>query len=223
MAQEVGLSWLSLQCADLADLPAPEIDALVERGPVSAVVLTVERAVAELDRSARLRLGRDVRCLLDSSLPEETIRTAWAGSTDYALDPVAEDVTPRAWLGRLEETWLAAERRRDPGFVPPSARPEADEVTGAEVLRVMRPLADALATAHTEAQVFNPYPLPALMPAFRRVTKEAGADLGYRLFLRAVKFYALPVTVALRAEMTMLGDRFGYPAGLVGEGLALEE
>ncbi|WP_055588971.1 hypothetical protein [Peterkaempfera griseoplana] len=215
MTRETGLSWLSHQCEELTDLPELELDRLIEQGPVSAMVLTVERAAAELDRSVSLQLGSDLRCLLESSLPEETIRTAWAGSTDYAFDPVKEGVAPRIWLKRIESVWLAAERRRDPNFVPPSARPVTDEALRAEVLRVMRPLADGLTAAHTNTQVSNPSPLPPLLPALQRVVTEACADLGYRLFLRAVKFYTLPVGEALFTEMVALGGRLGHPAGPV--------
>ncbi|MFE7126583.1 hypothetical protein [Streptomyces sp. NPDC057617] len=219
MAYETGLSWLSEQCGEMADRLPAELDCLVERGPVSAMVLVAERSVKDLDRPAALQLGRDVRRLLDSALPEETIRTAWVGSTDHVFDPCKEDVGPRAWLERIESAWLSAESRRAPGFVPPAADPVTDDALRAAVLRATGPVAADLTSADEVGQRYNPLPLAGLVPALEQVVVQVCADLGYRLFLRALKAYSVPVDTAAREVFVALGERFGYPDRLVEEGL----
>ncbi|WP_130332416.1 hypothetical protein [Streptomyces sp. BK022] len=62
-------------------------------------------------------------------------------------------------------------------------------------------------------------PLPHLVPALERVVSEVCADLGFRMFLRAVKRYELPVDGTSLVEFTALGERFGCPEPLVEEGL----
>ncbi|MFC9625905.1 hypothetical protein ACFTXM_40095 [Streptomyces sp. NPDC056930] len=203
----------------MTDLLPAELDCLVERGPVSAMVLIAERSVTELGRHSSLQLGRDVRRLLDSTLPEESIRTAWVGSTDHVFDPCKEEVGPRAWLELIESAWCAAESRREPSFVPPPAEPVTDSVLRDAVLGAMGPVIADLTLAHEEGERFNPLPLAGLVPALEQVVVHACADLGYRLFLRAVKYYALPVSASCRAAFVALGERFGYPELLVEQGL----
>lgn len=218
MTCETGLSWLSEQCGEMADLLPAELDCLVERGPVSAMVLIAERSVSELDGSAALQLGRDVRRLLDSALPEETMRTAWVGSTDHAFDPCKEDVRPRAWLERIESAWLSAAIRRAPGFVPPAADPVTDDALRAAVLRAMGQFAADLTLADEVGQQFNPLPQTGLVPALEQVVVQVCADLGYRLFLRAMKAYSVAVDASSFDAFVALGKRFEYPDALVQEG-----
>ncbi|MFS0693221.1 hypothetical protein [Streptomyces nitrosporeus] len=220
MTYETGLTWLSEQCDELADLPPAEMDRLIEQGPVSAMVLITERSVRELGRPASLQLGRDVRRLLDSGLAEETIRTAWVGSTDYAFDPARRQTGAREWLERIESAWLAAEARRDPGFTPPPAGPVTDGSLRAAVRGATAPVAAALTRAHEEGEVYNPLPLPSpLVPALEQVITGACADLGFRFLLRAVRRHALPLDGPYRAGLVALGERLGHPEGAVTQGL----
>ncbi|MFJ1602294.1 hypothetical protein ACIOHS_02790 [Streptomyces sp. NPDC088253] len=63
--------------------------------------------------------------------------------------------------------------------------------------------------------------MTGLVPALERVVTEACADLGYRLFLRAVKAYFVPVPADGKTygRFVALGERFGYPYWVVREGL----
>ncbi|MFF4243619.1 hypothetical protein ACFYY2_03985 [Streptomyces sp. NPDC001822] len=220
MADETGLAWLSEQCDDLTELRHAEMDCLIEKGPVSAILLITERSVRELGHPASLQLGRDIRRLLDSGLSDDTIRTAWVGSTDDALDPTKQRVGAREWLERIESTWLAAESARDPGFTPPAAEPVSDEALCAAAHRAMAPVAAALTRAHEEGEVFNPRPLPGpLVPALKQVITETCADLGFRLFLRAVKRYELLPDGPYRAALAALGERLSHAGGPVDPGM----
>ncbi|MEU2434439.1 MULTISPECIES: hypothetical protein [unclassified Streptomyces] len=160
-----------------------------------------------------------MRCLLDSTLPEGSIRTARVGSTDHVFDPCKEELGPRAWLELIGSSWLAAEARREGDFVPPPPGPVTDSAPRAAVLRGIGPVTADLPLAHEEGERFNPLPLAGLVPALEQVVTHACADLGYLLFLRAVKHYALPVSANCRAEFVTLGERFGYPELLVEQGL----
>lgn len=57
------------------------------------------------------------------------------------------------------------------------------------------------------------------VPALEAVVSQACADLGYRLFLRAMKEYFLRVEVPGYETFIALGKRFGYPPYLVGDNL----
>lgn len=219
MTYETGLSWLSEQCGEMTDLLPSELDCLVERGPVSAMVLIAERSVTDLDGPAALQLGRDVRRLLDSALAEETIRTAWVGSTDHVFDPCKEDVGPRAWLKKIKAAWLSAEFRCAPRFVPPAADPVTDDTLRAAVVRAMGGVVADLTLADEAGQQFNSLPQTGLVPALEQVVVHVCADLGYRLFLRAMKAYYVAVDASSRDAFVALGRQFGYPDPLVEEGL----
>ncbi|MFD4723571.1 hypothetical protein ACFWNW_00685 [Streptomyces seoulensis] len=219
MTHEIGLTWVAEQCDEMTDLSHTELDCLVERGPVSTTVMVAARSVTDLEPPANLQLGRDTRRLLESAVSDETIRTAWIGSTDHAFDPRREGVDARVWLEMLDSAWLAAKIRQEPGFNPPAADPVADEASRVAVLRAMGPFVVGLTRAHVAGEQFNEMPLPHLMPALEQVVSEVCADLGFRLFLRALKRYELPVDGCSLAAFTALGEQFGFPEPLVEEGL----
>ncbi|MBN0047805.1 hypothetical protein JS756_27590 [Streptomyces actuosus] len=221
MTEDIGLSWMAAQCDDLEDLPPDELDCLAEHGPVAATLRIAARSVTDLDRSGALRFGQDVRRLSQSPLSDGTLRTVWVGATDHVFDPAKDGVRARDWLGLLEEAWLSAERRAHPAFVPPAAAPVTDCESRRAVLRAMCPLADGLTDA-AEKHVY-PLPLPGLVPALEQVVVHACADLGYRLFLRALKAYFVLIDKTSHDAFIVLGRRFGYPALLVEDNLNYQE
>ncbi|GGZ11538.1 hypothetical protein [Streptomyces poonensis] len=213
MAADIGLSWLAAQCEDLEYLPVEELDCLVEQGPLAAVLRIAARSVTDLDSPAALQLGKDVQLLLRSPFPDETIRTLWLGATDDSFDPARDGVDARTWLQRIEGAWLAAERRADPAFVPPSAAPVTDKQLRRLVLQVIHLVAGDLTKAAEES--IYPLPLPGLVPALERTVVEVCADLGYRLFLRAVKSYFVAIDKSTCDAFVALAKRFGHPESLV--------
>lgn len=76
-----------------------------------------------------------------------------------------------------------------------------------------RLLTDALERAAVDGSV------PGLVSALERVTFEACADVGFRLFLRAMKAYFVPIDEDRCDAFTALGERFGYPEFLVDDNL----
>ncbi|MGI5426129.1 hypothetical protein [Streptomyces sp. CA-179760] len=217
MTEETGLSWVAAQCDDLEDLPVEELDCLAERGPVEAMLRIAERSVTALSRPRAVRLGQDVRHLLESSLLDAAIRTVWLGATDQVFDPAKDGISARVWLRQMEQSWLAAERRSDRLFVPPPAAPETNEGLRRDVLRAIGQVSSDL-TDTVENRSY-PLPLPGLAPALEQVTVHACADLGYRLFLRALKASYVAIDTETQDTLVALGNRFGYPQSLVAEGL----
>lgn len=96
---------------------------------------------------------------------------------------------------------------------------QVDEETRRAVVQTIRAVAEPLQLAAEKP----PYGVPVtdLVPALERVVTEACADLGYRLFLRAVKAYFVPVPADgdTYRRFVALGERFGYPRWVVREGL----
>ncbi|WP_240138756.1 hypothetical protein [Streptomyces sp. MUM 178J] len=222
MTGDIGLSWVAAQCDDLEDLPPEDLDCLVERGPVAAMLRVTERAVAQLDSSAALQLGLDVQSLLRSPLPDGTIRTVWLGATDHVFDPAKDDMDARTWLRKTEAAWLSAMRRTDPTFAPQvAADPGAEEELQRAVLAAIGSVAGLLTNA-AERQIY-PLPLRGLVPALEQVVTQVCADLGYRLFLRAMKAYFVEIDKKSHDAFIALGERFGYPKYLVGDGLNYRE
>ncbi|MFJ8028575.1 hypothetical protein [Streptomyces sp. NPDC096311] len=65
-----------------------------------ALHLASEVAAATEGEGA-VELGVDVRCLLDSPLPDDIIRTAWLAAAHGRFDPAACESGVRGWLRRL--------------------------------------------------------------------------------------------------------------------------
>ncbi|QWB23024.1 MULTISPECIES: hypothetical protein [Streptomyces] len=217
MTEETGLSWVAAECDDLEDLPVEELDCLAERGPVEAMLCVAERAVAVLSQPAAVRLGQDVRRLMESSLPDATIRTVWLGATDHVFDPAKDGISTRTWLWKMEQAWLTAERRNDPAFISPPAAPETDERLRRDVLQAIGRIDHDL-TGAVENRIY-PLSLPGLVPALELVTVRACADLGYRMVLRALKANYVAVDAKSRDMFVELGSRFGHARSLVTKDL----
>jgi hypothetical protein len=92
-----------------------------------------------------------------------------------------------------------------------------DERARQAVLRVIHPVADDL--DHAAANPGYGLPVPGLVPALEQVVTEACADLGYRLFLRAMKAYFVEIDKTSHDAFIALGQRFGYPEFLVDDNL----
>jgi hypothetical protein len=217
---DIGLTWLASRWRvldeyyrELAGSHPSDI------GPVTVWLKLAESSVDQFDRSKAAQLGRDVQRLLRSPLPDEIIRTVWLAATHGIFDPNEHGISARAWLQQAEKTWLARVRQDDPAFLPPPPRPVVDEELRGAVLQVIHLVAEQLSLA-AETPSYG-VPVPGLVHALERVVTEACADLGYRLFLRAVKAYFVPVPADgdTYVEFVALGERFGYPKWVVPEGL----
>ncbi|MFD7872543.1 hypothetical protein ACFV5G_00175 [Streptomyces sp. NPDC059766] len=212
---DMGLTWLASQWEVLEEFYREHFPALADDpGPVTVWLMLAESSVDRFDRSKAAQLGQDVQRLLSSPLPDETVRTVWLAATHGVFDPREHGMSAGSWLRRAEEAWLARVRQDDPAFVPPPPQPVVDEELRRAVLRVIHPVSERLSLA-AENPPFG-LAVTGLVPALNQVVTESCADLGYRLFLRAMKAYHVP---ADKPSLVALGERFGYPCWVVPEGL----
>jgi hypothetical protein len=217
---DIGLTWVASRWDVLGVLSAQDARRYrPEGGPVAEWLGLAELSVKEFDRSKAAQLGKDVQRLLRSPLPDETIRTVWLAATHGLFDPAEHGISAREWLQQAEKAWLARVHRDDPAFVPLPPQPVADEELRAAVVQVIRTVAEQLGLA-AEKPLYGAQ-VTGLVPALERVVTESCADLGYRLFLRAVKAYRVSVPAGKETYGTLvaLGERFGYPRWVVPEGL----
>jgi predicted DNA-binding protein len=65
----------------------------------------------------------------------------------------------------------------------------------------------------------GPLPSPDALSALEEVAARVHPDLGFRLFLRALKVYSVRIEKARYDRFQALGQRFGHPAALIDFGL----
>ncbi|MFJ3123996.1 hypothetical protein ACIPJO_13860 [Streptomyces sp. NPDC086993] len=159
------------------------------------------------------QLGRDVRLLLDSPLPDEMLRTLWLAAVRRCFDPAEEHPDTRSWLCRVAEVCPPRTPERGPAEskVLDEARPRVPEeelrgTVAAEVESAAPALERAVA-------------VPGIVPALLRVVREVDAELGFRLFLRAAKAYSVPIGKEPYARLLDIGDLLAYPRAAVFEEL----
>ncbi|MFB7330579.1 hypothetical protein ACFC00_02920 [Streptomyces adustus] len=167
--------------------------------------VTALAARAALDEDHQL--SRDVRLLLESPLPDETLHAVWLAATCRGFDPAEHGLDTREWLRRLLDACPPHPPADSEGPSAVSEEELRDAVTAELSL-----LAPALATA---------IPVPNLVHALERVAGEADADLGLRLLLRALKAYGVRVPHDQYHRFLELGDRLDYPLTAVFEGLSV--
>ncbi|MFF3842923.1 hypothetical protein [Streptomyces sp. NPDC001930] len=177
-----------------------------------AVVLDVAESEAEDDDH---RLGADVRLLLESPLPDDVLRTVWLAGVRRCFDPAEEGTDTRTWLDAVAELCPPRAPERDPYEARSldASRPVVPE----EELRTTVAAEIESAAAGLELRVA----VPGIVPALLRVVREADADLGFRLFLRALKAYSVPVDADAYDRLLALGDGLAYPPAAVHEGLTV--
>ncbi|MGW2255565.1 hypothetical protein ACWCXH_36175 [Kitasatospora sp. NPDC001660] len=158
----------------------------------------------------------DTRRLAQSRLPDDTLSALWLAAGRARFDPTGAGLGIRIWLRRVEDACTAFVRRGDPAFVPALSPADPDPGLRAAVLAELRGVGPALA----EAAVTSLYvpPLPGLVPALVAAVDELGPDLGFRLFLRAVKVYFIPIGPTRLGRFEEIGRRLGYHEWVVEDG-----
>ncbi|GGP93326.1 hypothetical protein [Streptomyces melanogenes] len=159
-------------------------------------------------------LAEDALRLLQSPLPTRVIGILWYAATggNYDLDRLGID--SRAWLHEIVDACAERIRQDDSSFTPdsPGPAPNAlrDEVL-AEI-RALGPDMDAATSTHPH------HPAPDVVPALEQVVTQVDADLGFRLFLRVMKAYRVPIDESRYDRYHELGERFGYNEFVVDDG-----
>ncbi|MFD7017580.1 hypothetical protein [Streptomyces sp. NPDC059928] len=159
------------------------------------------------------RLDTDVRLLLDSPLPEEVIHRVWLAAVRRCFDPLSEGMEMHTWLLRVSAACPPRTEALDPAEtrVLDEARPVVAE---AELRTVVAMEIDQVAAGLDRAVA-----VPGIAGALRRIVDHADADLGFRMFLRAIKAYSLPLENEQYERLLAIGERLAYPAGAVYDDL----
>ncbi|MFF7599786.1 hypothetical protein [Streptomyces mirabilis] len=163
--------------------------------------------------AAAFALLQDTLRLLRSPLSDDTLTLLWRVTTGQGYGLEGQSV--RQWLHRITDVCVERLREIDPGFTVGTPAPAATDLRDT-VLRELRDIAPAL----TEAVHDSPWsgadtsPWFALSdeaaPVLEQVVTQVDPDLGFRLLLRSVRAYSVPLTDERLARYTALGDEFGY-------------
>ncbi|MFE9881945.1 hypothetical protein [Streptomyces sp. NPDC005784] len=186
--------------------------------PDEAQVLHLASEVAATtEGEGAVELGVDVRCLLDSALPDDIIRTAGLAAAHGRFDPAACESGVRGWLGRLAGRWPQIERRRAPGHGDARPKIREEEIRTAVVaeIRASAILIGSSAAGSDQATL----PSSAVAESLEAVARQGDGDLGLRLFLRVLKAYDVPVGKEQYDRLMALDTVLGFPGPLVYDGL----
>ncbi|MGW1493061.1 contact-dependent growth inhibition system immunity protein [Streptomyces sp. NPDC002402] len=171
-------------------------------------------AVAQLadqsDGEEAVELGEDARRLLASSLPDAILHAVWLAAVGQCFNPADHGMNSRVWLEKISELSTDRIRRDKRSYVPPPVQPVRDEELRRAVAAEIRNLAPALDRADAPSD---------LVDCLEQVVTRADADLGFRLFLRALKVYSIRIEKERYDRLLGLGERFGFSAAVVHDGL----
>lgn len=151
--------------------------------------------------------------LLESPLPTQAITTLWLGATGRRCDLEHLGIDGRDWLRQIADICLDRIRQDDPSYAATAPEPVSEALTGA-VLDELR-VAGAALTAATMNR--DSREVSGVVPALEMAVTQVDPDLGFRLFLRAMKEYWVPIDDAQYARYVALGERFGYGEFLVDD------
>ncbi|WP_405991449.1 hypothetical protein [Streptomyces sp. NBC_00986] len=190
---------LSALAGRLASATAPDV--------VRALECAAEVA-ADCEGEGAVELGTDIRCLLDSGLPDGTLRAAWLAATHERFDPADFGMDLRTWLTRLADLYPARRRKRRQAYWPERPHPELAEEEVCEAVI-------------TEIRVSTS--LPTTVPeALEDIAREADGDLGFRLLLRILKAWTVPVAKEQYDRLMEIDTKLNYPGPLVCDGLDIQ-
>ncbi len=172
----------------------------------------VAQLVDQSDGEEAVELGEDARRLLASSLPDAILHTVWLAAVGQCFDPADHGMNSRVWLEKISELSTERLRRDKRSYVPPPVQPIRDEELRRAVAAEIRDLAPALDRADAPSD---------LVDCLEQVVTRADAGLGFRLFLRALKVYSIRIEKERYDRLLGLGERFGFPASVVHDGLTV--
>ncbi|MFE7767049.1 hypothetical protein [Streptomyces sp. NPDC057438] len=161
------------------------------------------------------QLLEDCLRLLDSSLSSRTVTTLWLAATFRDFDLESLGIDGRTWLRRIADICIDRLRRDALSFTPTATAPTAGGELKEAVLTEIRSIAVALEEASAQHS-YNP--VADVVPALEQVVTQVDPDLGYRLLLRAVKAYFVPISDARYERYLALGDALGLGEDVVDDG-----
>lgn len=177
--------------------------------------LDVVTSVADrFDGAFARHLLQDCLVLLDSPMSSRDVEILWLAGTFREFDLERLGIDGRVWLRRIADICTDRIRRDDPSFVPAAAAPVVDEAMKEAVRAEIRSVGPALeqATAHHSYNA-----LDGVVAALEQAV-DVDTDLGFRLLLRAVKGYFVPISKACYERYLTLGDEFSLGEDVVDDG-----
>ncbi|MFB7577704.1 hypothetical protein [Streptomyces hydrogenans] len=175
----------------------------------------VGEAIAWGEGAYASTLLSDAERLLESSLATEVVNVLWSAAVRRAYVEDDPWLDGRVWLrdivGLVMERYEAAELSDLRSIAGPGAGPAMRDAVLAEIEIMAAPLAAA-----TESDRYGA--VRGVVPALRRVVMEVDPDLGFRLFLRALKAYGVPITESRYIRYHEIGEHLGYHELVVDDG-----
>ncbi|WP_327695784.1 hypothetical protein [Streptomyces sp. NBC_00459] len=173
----------------------------------------VESVADRFEGAFAHQLLRDCLVLLDSPLSSRDVEILWLAGTFREFDLERLGIDGRVWLCRIADICTGRIRRNDHSFSPVTATSVVDEATKEAVRAEVRSVGPALEqrTAH-----HSYHPLAGVVPALEQAV-DIDADLAFRLLLRAVKAYSVPIGEARYERYLVLGDELGLGEDVVDD------
>ncbi|MDF9815749.1 hypothetical protein [Streptomyces sp. SPB162] len=166
----------------------------------------VASVAARADGMAARAILEDATRLLTSSLPAWAVTAVWQGATGRQHDLERLEVDGRHWLSEVAEVCVEQLRANDPAYRSVTPKPAPDTRAGAvlDELLLAGPALRAAAMGRTYREVAG------LVSALDMVVTQVSPDLGFRLFLRAMCEYWVPISQAQYDRYEALGEHFGF-------------
>lgn len=180
-----------------------------------AAGLDVVTSVADrIDGTFAHQLLKDCLVLLDSPLSSRDIEALWLAGTFREFDLERLGIDGRLWLRQIADICTDRIRHDDASFMPITAEPVLGTALKEAVRAEIRSVGPALeqATAHHSYNA-----IAGVVPALEQAV-EIDPDLGYRLLLRALKGFFVPISEARYQRYLALGDELGLGEDVVDDG-----
>ncbi|MFG2802750.1 PI-PLC domain-containing protein [Streptomyces pseudovenezuelae] len=169
--------------------------------------------VGAVPGASAFALLQDTLRLQRSLLPDDILLALWQVATGRGHD--FDGQTIGQWLHHITDICTDRLRELDPDFTVTTPAP-ADMSRRDAVLRELRDTAPALTDAVHGSPWFGADTSPwfalseSAAPVLEQIVTQVDPDLGFRLLLRTVRAYSVPVTDEHLVRYAALGREFGY-------------
>lgn len=159
----------------------------------------------------------DTLRLLESALPSDVLTTLWLTATRRGHDLEHFGIDGRDWLRQIADMCVNQLRTVNPSFTattPEAASDALAEVVLDELAQIAPELTAVIERSSSSAPL---YKVSGAVPVLEQTIALVDPDLGFRLLLRALSAYWVPISQARFDRYEALGERFGFGEFLVNE------
>ncbi|MCM2426071.1 hypothetical protein [Streptomyces sp. RKAG337] len=172
----------------------------------TAADVVVDHAGVDGGAKAAHAILEDVIRLRESPLPNWALTALWHAATGRTYDLEHLGIDGRDWLRQIADICVEQIRIEDATYVVAIPAPADDSLTGAVLDELLVAGPGLTASAMTRRH----YEVSGVVPALELAVTQVSPDLGFRLFLRAMAEYWVPIDQAWYERFEALGERFGY-------------